>query len=957
MVHGIQLHNLHNTRNKSVSIISLNIRSIINPTHFIQLKDLLVHGDIDICCVQETFATPEYKMLEIPNYKILRCDRPTHGGGVAIIHKTEHICKVLLHTDFNSHNEIRHQTEYLFISSKIGNRKPLLILNVYRPPYSVNIKSFQKLLKSIIHVIEPNQRCFVIGDFNLNLLQRNTFFDLSSNIQNYYEIMLNMGFNQLIQVPTRSNNLIDHIWTNNLSDISATVFEPHISDHKAIQLTINLKKEKLKKQSYTYRDYKNLNIELFIYNMSNLNLLDTVSDNPMNSWTNWMNRVTPELNTLIPEKTKAITIYRNKKYLSHETMALKRSRDLAYKIYSKDRSDDNKVTVNNLNKQVNKAIRHDTKHHINNLIEKNGFWNGISNLVQLKSSKKEDCLSLDNETIESLNTFYAEIGIPLRDVNEEEEKILIEKGKWTSFFRPHTITSCQLKEAWKVMKNKGKKTEDIMGFSLLMITLLMCVPNVENSIVTLFNQFITTCQTPAIFKTSIITPLIKDNRKPPHDFNNLRPIYIIPGLARLYEKIVHKQLSDYLEVTNYFSKYQFGFRKGHSTEHTVLAIADVALKALENKKICVLVTLDLKKAFNSVSRKLLLVKLVKAGVDPTWFSNYLEGRYQQVKNNNILSRQCRDSYGIPQGTVLGPILFSIFINDFPEILRHCTTFLFADDSSLLITGYPHELPTLIQKIEEDIERALNWMAVNSLQINAEKTECLVIGSPTQLNQVGQITIEVNSCKIKSSENVKILGCIIDSKLTWLNHIKKMENKFYINLKPLYSLRPLLTQDNILILVNSLALSHVNYMSCLWGTAKKQNLKKVEKIIRTAARLVLGLRKYDSVKLEISTVLKWLLPAYSYQYSILCYMYQLINYNFAPLYFSEQMVTNNQIHQHQTRSGNLLQVSFPKTYYGSRIFTHNAFSLWNSMPDTEKHVSYKAFKKIIKHRLLNEQSSI
>ena len=428
-------------------------------------------------------------------------------------------------------------------------------------------------------------------------------------------------------------------------------------------------------------------------------------------------------------------------------------------------------------------------------------------------------------------------------------------------------------------------------------------------------------------------------------------------MARLYEKIVHKQLSDFLETTKFFSKYQFGFRKGHSTEHTVLAITDIALKALDNRKICILVTLDLKKAFNSVFRNLLLVKLIRAGVDPTWFSNYLDERHQQVKHKDFLSSQCKDKYGIPQGTVLGPILFSIFINDFPDILKSCTTFLFADDSTLLITGYPQDLPLLQKLIEDDIERAITWMQDNSLQLNAEKTECLVIGSPKHLEQVGQITITVNKCKIKSSDSVKILGCIIDSKLTWLNHVKKMERKFYINLKPVYSLRPLLSQENIMLLVNALALSHINYMSCIWGTAKKQVIKRIEKVIRTAARLVMGLRKYDSVRLELSTVLKWLLPIYFYQYSILCYMYQLINYNCAPLYFTEQMKTNNQVQLHQTRSGHQLQVNNPKTNFGSRMFTYTAFLLWNSISDTDKQVSYNTFKKRTRLRLLNEQASI
>ena len=162
--------------------------------------------------------------------------------------------------------------------------------------------------------------------------------------------------------------------------------------------------------------------------------------------------------------------------------------------------------MTSLNKLVNKAIKHDTKHHINDEINKKGFWNGISNFVQLNSSKKEDPITLDRETVETLNNFYAEIGVPLRDTTLEENLIMEAMDKWIPLFRPHSINANHLKETWKLMKNKKKKTEDITGLSLLMLSLLLCIPNVEESIVTLFNQFIESCQMPIILKTSIITP-------------------------------------------------------------------------------------------------------------------------------------------------------------------------------------------------------------------------------------------------------------------------------------------------------------------------------------------------------------------------------------------------------------------------------------------------------------------
>ena len=403
----------------------------MNPTHFLQLSDIVVHEDMDICCVQETFTKAEHNMLDIPNYKILRCDRPTHGGGVAIMYKREHTCKIINQTEFDNSTEL-HQTEYMIVSAKVGNRKPFIILKIYRPPYSTNVKGFQRILKAISDVTKPNQ-------INFNLLVKGKYFDASKNIQKYYELMTNMNFSQLVKEPTRNNNLIDHVWTNSPSDSSVTVFEPHVSDHKAIKLIINLKKQKLPKKTYTYRDYKSINVELFMDTMSNLNLVDTVSENPLYSWNNWLNRIIPVLYTLIPQKTKTITSYPNKKYLSHDTLQLKHMRDQAYRKYSKNKTDCNKVTVKALNSQVNKAIQHDTKHYINNEIDRRGFWSGISSFVRLKSSKQVEPLNLDQPALELINKFYADIGNPIRNTTTEENQILEDKDKWGSLFKPFPI--------------------------------------------------------------------------------------------------------------------------------------------------------------------------------------------------------------------------------------------------------------------------------------------------------------------------------------------------------------------------------------------------------------------------------------------------------------------------------------------------------------------------------------
>lgn len=197
-----------------------------------------------------------------------------------------------------------------------------------------------------------------------------------------------------------------------------------------------------------------------------------------------------------------------------------------------------------------------------------------------------------------------------------------------------------------------------------------------------------------------------------------------------------------------------------------------ALKAIEADKVCLLVTLDLKKAFNSVARNILLTKFETAGIDPHWYAEYFSIRTQRVKDPfEHFSDLCYDLWGIPQGGVLSAILFSIFINEIPSIPIWCLAILFADDLSLLITCYPHEISDTICKLEYDIDGIISWLNINKLELNGEKTELIVIGSSVNVKYIDKICISVNNCTIYSKESVTILGFIIDNTLSCSEHVQ------------------------------------------------------------------------------------------------------------------------------------------------------------------------------------------
>lgn len=264
-----------------------------------------------------------------------------------------------------------------------------------------------------------------------------------------------------------------------------------------------------------------------------------------------------------------------------------------------------------------------------------------------------------------------------------------------------------------------------MGICLKFLSEIIQIPNTAELLVDLFNKIIQEKTVPDCFKVSTITPLIKNKKLPATDLNNLRAIFVLPELTKIFERIIYNQLLQYLVSTTFFNPNQFGFRSQHSTEHVLLLVTDMAFRALDKKEVCIVVSLDLKRAFPSVNRKLLLRKLADIGIDTEPLASYLSNRKQRVKLNDQLSDEVCDYYGVPAGSCLGNLLFTIFINDISKLNVNSLLLLFADDSTLVKVCGLSEVDLTLTLIEEHIVKILKCLAINDLALNASKTELMI----------------------------------------------------------------------------------------------------------------------------------------------------------------------------------------------------------------------------------------
>jgi len=334
---------------------------------------------------------------------------------------------------------------------------------------------------------------------------------------------------------------------------------------------------------------------------------------------------------------------------------------------------------------------------------------------------------------------------------------------FNSEFNFRSITNHELFNAWKFFKKKQSTGSDQLGLAAQMLNLTISYPPVTDYLTYLVNRSFSENTFPTKFKVSAITPVPKvPNPTNPSQF---RPVASQATLAKLTERCAYDQLIKYIDDNNIFYKNQFGFRKGHSCENAMLALINFIQQQIDKGNICLLVALDLSKAFDVIVREFFLTKLGWYGINPEWFRSCLTGRCQYVKGDNgMMSVVMETKRGCPQGSVNGPLIFSIYINDLPLVIQHCLTFLFADDTQLCISGKPNQLEQMKKNLVEDLMSTLDWMTKNGMTLNVHKTQLIVLGNAYNVSQIGQISLEVNDSIIVSRDSLKSLGLTIDSKL-------------------------------------------------------------------------------------------------------------------------------------------------------------------------------------------------
>ena len=577
----------------------------------------------------------------------------------------------------------------------------------------------------------------------------------------------------------------------------------------------------------------------------------------------------------------------------------------------------------------------------------------------IQSMKNDKGVTLQNklDIANCMNKHFSTVGERMAaEFNSQKHNIkdplsYITKTVENNFYLPRTNTAEIMELILKLLVNKSCGY-DLISNRVLKATIETICPH----IVYLFNLCIDQGIFPDPLKMAQVIPIFKGGDK--EDPSSYRPISLLPAIGKLFEKLISKKLLDFFNKYDLLCKEQFGFRSGFSTEYAIHDIYEKLLRNFDQSQNSCAIFLDLAKAFDSVSHPILLRKLYKYGIRGNAFNlleSYLSNRTQFVKVNNVCSSLAYIKYGVPQGSIIGPLLFLIFINDLPNATNLFMK-LFADDTFLCAQNKC--LQSLEREVNRELKKVNTWLASNQLTLNISKSKFMLLSN--QRKGRYDISIKINGKKLDQCASYKYLGIVFDDKLDWKAHVSYLCQKIAKACGVLAKLRHSVSIELMREIYHALCYSYFKYGIIAWGNAAETILNPIKKLNHRLARIMtfapfgpIDLRpimNYLNI-LDVDDI--FLLETSKFIYKK---QNDIIQVNIGN-YF--EILDHNVSNRYYMRSGTdfVERINY-RTCYGEKSLQFRAQPLWNDLPeDIINSETLRIFNKRLKIYLLNSQSAM
>ena len=925
-----------------LSIIHSNIRSIRNKIEFI--KNHLL--DFDVLCFTETHldASVDSSSLLLSNLygTPYRKDRTNHGGGILIYLNNNIISQRIADLEI-------YWNESIWI--KIKQKSESFLLGVLYSPKTSDATFFEQLNRNIESALDISQNVIIVGDFNDDLLNDNKHY--------LKDVLLINSFRNIIEEPTRDFALLDPILIPSeysVLDKGVVDLPRSISDHKATFITIPFEypvSTSYKRLVWLYSrgNYQELRDKIETHDWTFINdaPIDDVAKKFEEAFLGLVNECIPSKLVTIHTDDKPwydFTIRKHSRLRDKlRKEALKSHNPAHWQAYKSARN-----KVNNLKKHAKELFYSNLEDNLTDTMSNNkqDFWKIVRHFVkENKSSGSIPPLVITNENDETkmyvtdhekvncLNEYFTSIST----ISEEQPVLPILNPKTEAKLDQIVITEQEVIDMLETLNIHKASGPD--GISNRMMKLV--AKSLAKPLVSLYNRLLNQNHFPKIYKYSHVIPLFKKGERflP----SNYRPVALLSNLGKGMERIIFKRIFNFLSDNNLLYKYQSGFVPGHSTTHQLIDIYHHICQAFDHNQFSCMVFLDISKAFDRVWHAGLLYKLEQHGISGDllrWISSYLSDRTQSVVFNSVTSTPKPTSAGVPQGSVLGPLLFLLYVNDISENLLSLTR-LFADDSSLFFSA--SNIRDIEGILNHDLILVTQWARKWLVNFNPNKTEAMLF---RYFQEQEYPTLLFDNVIVKFVSQHKHLGLTFSENMRWKYHIDSILTSASRMIGIMRKLKYVFSRRSL----NQIYISYVRpileYSCIVWDGCTVEQRESLEKLQNEAARIVTGLTK--SVTLErLYQECGWQSLQERRTNQKMKFMYKAVN-GLVPSYISDLIPpTVSNVSRYELRNSNNISRIPTTTTTFSKSCIPSAINEWNNLEASlRESETFNSFCYTLKH---------
>ena len=939
----------------------LNSRSICNKV--LPIKDWTVDNHCDFLAITETWLKSEdtdgttVKDLCPTGYNFIHQPRLNgRGGGVSLLYRSVFQVRS---------NDIKTFSTFEYLDVFVNYDSTCLnIIVLYRPPNTsvrVFIDEFSSLLEQVVLLSDYP---LIVGDFNIHVDNPD-----DSEAADFDSLLNSFGLCQMVHFPTHCNgHTLDLVLTKEcktssyVTDFVST--DPCLSDHLVVMFKLpRIKKRHFTQKRISYRKLKSLDGEAFQASISDSFSGLVNSDDLCKLVDGYSQVVTAALDRHAPLKSRVITIRPRAPWYTEEIAEAKKARRRAERRWRRSKESDDRLIYVNLCKSVNAILHHAKSNYYTTVVSDNKgdqkfLFTTVNKLLHRNSSKVLPSSTSDLNLAEKFADFFIN---KVATIHDELNKFPSDLNYCTSSvdnssvsapssiqrFQPLTSTDIE-----KIIKTSPAKScsLDPMPTTLLKDHLCVLLPVITKIV----NMSLDSVFPPSL-KNSIVTPLLKKPSLDPELLKNYRPVSNLTFISKTIERAVANQLNGHLLTNNLHEAHQSAYKRFHSTETALLKVHNDILVALDERQAVFLLLLDLSAAFDTVNHSTLLSRLqLRYGITGQalfWLKSYLCNRTQTVSINNVLSSSRTLDFGVPQGSVLGPILFSLYTAPITDIIcSHGLNYhLYADDTQLYLAFDPacnEDLATAKLTVENCVADIRIWMSQNHLKLNDDKSELLVFHSrfsprPDILN------LTVGDESITPSTSCRNIGVVFDDILSFGKQVNALCKTSFWHLRNIWRIRTCLDKQSLEIVVHAFITNKLDFCNSILIGLPKYLIKRLQSVQNCAARLVCGLKKHEHISPILSN-LHWLPVEKRITYKVLLIVFKCLN-GLSPQYLSELLIEYKPTRTLRSCSKKLLVVPRVNTKrYGERAFSVIGPRLWNSLPQNLRDITnLEHFKKNLK----------